>query len=62
MDDEDATLLEEALRDENEPLPPPTFRTDGIFLSERMLAEIASNPSKYLNRRISRKDPPQSVE
>lgn len=51
MDDEDTTLLEEALRDE--PLPPPTFRTDGIFLSERMLAAIASNPSKYLNRRGS---------
>lgn len=53
MDDEDATLLEEALRDENEPLPPPIFCTDGIFLSERMLAAIASNPSKYLNRRGS---------
>ena len=62
MDDEDATLLEEALREDDEILHTPTFSTDGIFLSERMLAEIASNPSKYLNRRISRKDPPQSVE
>jgi len=54
MDDEDATLIAEAQREDDEILHAPTFSTDGIFLSERLLAEIAANPSKYLERRKSR--------
>ena len=50
MEDEEATLLAEAQWEDNSPPRPPTFRTDGIRLSDRFLAEIASNPSKYLNR------------
>ena len=50
MEDEDATLLAEARRQDDAPFRSPIWLTDGIRLSDRFLAEIASNPSKYLNR------------
>ena len=56
-EDEDATFIETALREEEENPPPPIFMTDGIRLSKRMLAKIAANPSEYLE---SREGPPQS--
>lgn len=47
MDSEDATLMAEADFPAEGLGKGPTFATDGIFLSERLLAEIKSNPSKF---------------
>ena len=52
LDCEDATLMAEADFLAEGLGKGPTFATDGIFLSERVLAEIKSNPSKFFEGRM----------
>ena len=46
MEDEDATLLAGAQRQDDAPFRSPIWLTDGIRLSKRVLNEIASNVNR----------------
>jgi hypothetical protein len=48
MSGEDETFLAEADFPANNTLNAPTYATDGIYLSKRVLSLIASDPAKYL--------------